>query len=60
MRKSPSIVPGGEPTVYLIVDNLGRLGSVWREVDVEATDYETVFRELTKWPIQQPRSGREL
>jgi hypothetical protein len=25
MRRSPSIVPGGEPSVYLVIDNLGRL-----------------------------------
>jgi hypothetical protein len=54
MRRSPSIIPGGEPTVYLVVDNLGRLGSVWREVDVEATDYETVFRDLLSGKYSNP------
>jgi hypothetical protein len=54
MRRSPSIVPGSEPTVYLIVDNLGRLGSVWREVDVEATDYETVIRDLLSGQYSDP------
>jgi hypothetical protein len=55
MRRSPSIVPGGETTtVYLVVDNLGRLGSVWREVDVEATDYETVFRDLLSGQYSNP------
>jgi hypothetical protein len=29
---TPSIVPhGGDQTVYLVADNLGRLGEVWRE-----------------------------
>jgi hypothetical protein len=45
MRKSrwtPSIVPRGDDhDVYLVVDDLGRLGRVWREADYEATDYET-------------------
>jgi hypothetical protein len=54
MRRSPSIVPGGEPTVYLVVDNLGRLGSVWREVDAEATDYETVIRDLMSGQYSDP------
>ena len=55
MRKSPSIVPGGDTTtVYLVVDDLGRLGSVWREVDVEATDYETVFRDLLSGQYSNP------
>ena len=47
MRSSgwtPSIVPGGDDqTVYLVKDDLGRLGSVWREADAEASDLETVI-----------------
>jgi hypothetical protein len=55
MRKSPSIVPGGETTtVYLVVENLGRLGTVWGAVDVEATDYETVFRDLLSGRYSNP------
>jgi hypothetical protein len=42
MRKSgwtPSIVPTDEgQTVYLVVDDLGRLGRVWCETSVDATD----------------------
>ena len=38
MRKSnwtPSIVPrGDEQDLYLVVDDLGGLGRVWREADV--------------------------
>jgi hypothetical protein len=42
-----SIVPGGDDqNVYLVVDDLGRLGRVWREADVEATDLETVIQDL--------------
>ena len=52
--RSPSIVPDGEPSVYLVIDNLGRLGSVWREVDVEATDYETVIRDLLSGQYSDP------
>ena len=50
MRKSdwtPSIVPhGDDQTVYLVVDDLGRLGRVWREADVDHTDLETVIQDL--------------
>ena len=50
MRKSnwtPSIVPrGDDQDVYLVVDDLGRLGRVWRETDVEATDLETFVQDL--------------
>ena len=44
---TPSIVPGGDDqTVYLVKDDLGRLGAVWREADAEAADLETVITDL--------------
>jgi hypothetical protein len=42
--RAPSIVPkSDDDTVYLVLDNLGRLGRVWPEVDAETTDLETVI-----------------
>jgi hypothetical protein len=51
MRKSnrtPSIVPRGDDhdDVYLVVDDLGRLGRVWREADYAATGFETIVTDL--------------
>jgi hypothetical protein len=50
MRKSnwtPSIVPGGgDHDVFLVLDDFGRNGRVWREADVETTDLETVTADL--------------
>jgi hypothetical protein len=50
MRKSrwtPSIVPRGDDhDVYLVVDDLGRLGRVWREADYATTDFETIVTDL--------------
>jgi hypothetical protein len=49
MRRSwtPSIVPkGDDQNVYLVVDDLGRNGRVYRETDVEAADLETVILDL--------------
>jgi hypothetical protein len=47
MRKSPSIVPkGADHDVYLVMDDLGRFGRIWREADVEETDFETVVKDL--------------
>jgi hypothetical protein len=47
MRKSnwtPSIVPTGEDqNVYMLVDDLGRLGRIWPEMDLESIDLETVI-----------------
>ena len=52
---TPSIVPGGDDqTVYLVKDDLGRLGAVWREADDEATDLETVITDLLTGQYTDP------
>jgi hypothetical protein len=44
---TPSIVPDGhDQTVYMVTENLGRLGAIWPEADVEDTDLETVIVDL--------------
>ena len=54
MRRSnwaPSIVPRGDDhDVCLVVDDLGRIGRVWRVADYEATDFETVVTDLRRSP----------
>jgi hypothetical protein len=58
MRKSnrtPSIVPRADDhDVYLVVDDLGRLGRVWREADYAATDFETVVTDLLDGQYKNP------
>jgi hypothetical protein len=58
MRKSnwtPSIVPNDdEETVYLVADDFGRIGRAWREADYEATDLETVIRDLLAGQYTNP------
>lgn len=58
MRKSiwtPSIVPNGDDqTVYLVKDDLGRLGAVWGEASAEATDLETVLTDLMEGQYKDP------
>ncbi len=52
---TPSIVPhGDDQTVYLVKDDLGRLGAVWREADAEATDLETVITDLLTGQYKDP------
>ena|SRR5205814_9521889 len=46
MPPSPSIVPGIDRDICLVLDDFGRLGSAWRETDVEETDFETVITNL--------------
>ena len=38
----------------MVVDDLGRLGRVWREGDYEATDLETVVTELLQGQYRNP------
>ena len=58
MRKSswtPSIVPrGDDQNVYLVVDDFGRNGRVYREADVETTDLETVIIDLLDGQYANP------
>ena len=47
MGGSPSMVPseGGQAT-YLVLDDLGRLGRVWRETAEADANHETLIRDL--------------
>src|ERR1700709_1716197 len=52
---TPSIVPrGDDQNVYLVADDLGRLGQVWREADCEVTDLETVVQDLLSGQYSNP------
>lgn len=52
---TPSIVPNGDDqTVYLVKDDLGRLGAVWREADAEVADLETVLTDLLTGQYKNP------
>ena len=64
---TPSIVPADEDeTVYLVADDVGKLGRAWREADYEATDLETVLLSgQSKNPIRVvalilPSAGRKM
>jgi hypothetical protein len=52
---TPSIVPRWDDhDVYLVVDDLGRLGRVWREADFEASVYETIVTDLIEGQYKNP------
>jgi hypothetical protein len=54
-NRTPSIVPrGDDQDVYLVVDDLGRLGRVWRESDFEETDLKTVVTDLLEGQYKGP------
>ena len=48
MRRSvgPSIAAGIDRDVYLVEDDLGRLGRIWAETDVEMTDFRSVIGDM--------------
>jgi len=55
MRSSPSIVPERvDEDTYLVVDDFGWIGCVWRETDAASTDRETLIRALVHGEFNKP------
>ena len=55
MRTSPSIAPHGpEQDTYLVLEDFGQLGRAWRETDGDATDRETLIRDLVEGDYNNP------
>jgi hypothetical protein len=56
MRTSPSIAPHGpEQDTYIVLDDFGgRLRRVWRETDENATERETLIRDLVSGQYSRP------
>jgi hypothetical protein len=58
MRRSwtPSIVPadGTDQTVYLVLNDFGRLGRCYRETDEDKADLETVIPDLMSGQHSNP------
>jgi hypothetical protein len=50
----PIVTYGADKTVYLVVDSFGRLGTAYRETDVERTDLETVITDLMSGQFNDP------
>jgi hypothetical protein len=54
MRDATLVPYGADQTVYLVVDNFGRLGSVYRETEVGRTDLETIIADLMAGQFNDP------
>src|SRR6476620_725992 len=52
--RSPSIVPGFDVEEYLVLDDLGKLGRVYREANEEETDKRTVIRRIKEGQYENP------
>jgi hypothetical protein len=46
MRPSPSIVPGIDRDIYLVLDDYGRVGRAWAETDEDHTSLGAVIADL--------------
>ena len=52
---TPSIVPHEtERDVYLVLEDFGPLGQVWRETEERATERETLVRDLVEGQYRKP------
>ena len=54
MRQSPSIVPGNDQKVYLVLDNFGGLGSAWRETNAQDAASQAVIDDLLQGQYSNP------
>ena len=57
MRRNwtPSIVPNGhDQTAYLVINNFGKLGTVFAETDVGEADLETTITDLMSGQYSDP------
>ena len=55
MRNSPSIVPRDDDrNAYFVLDDLGRLGRVWHEMDPDNTEREIVIRDMLDGQYSNP------
>jgi hypothetical protein len=51
---SPRLVPSLDLTVYLVLDDLGKLGRSYLETDQERADLETVVRNMLTGKYRNP------
>ena len=54
MSTSPSIVPGGEKDIYLVLDDFGRLGRAWCETDEAGANRAALIRNLLDGQYENP------
>jgi hypothetical protein len=50
----PSLVPGFDVTVYLVLDDFGKIGRAYREADEEKSDLETVIQGMLVGEYKKP------
>ena len=51
---TPSIVPEASETVYVVLEDFGRLGRAWVETDEKKADLETTLNNLSTGQYEAP------
>lgn len=51
---SPTLAPSLDVTVYLVLDDFGKIGRAYREADEEASDVETVIKGMLSGQYTKP------
>jgi hypothetical protein len=57
MKRSPSLVPDqpiGAGAVYMVLDDFGKLGRAWREMDEEKTSENDVIHDIISGEYSRP------
>ena len=56
MSEAPPLVPAveGHGTVYIVLDDFGQLGRVYRETDEPSSDARNVIREMVRGEYHRP------
>ena len=52
--RSPPLVPGFDFETYIVLDDLGKLGRAYREVDEDHADKATVIRNISNGEYSNP------
>ena len=52
--RSPPLAPGFDFETYIVLDDLGKLGRAYREVDEEYADRATVIRDISNGQYSNP------
>ena len=54
--RSPPLAPGFDFETHIVLDDLGKLGRAYREVDEEYADKATVIRDISNGQYSNPGS----
>jgi hypothetical protein len=53
-QSAPPLVPGFDVEVCIVLDDFGKVGRAYREVDEQQADRETIIRDILSGQYEQP------